>query len=475
MSLLDRFLGHADAHPGRTAIVGPDGTGISYGGLALRSERLASALARSGVGPRDRVLVAVWPGVDLYASLAAVWRRGAVAVFPEPSTGLAGLRHAAAVARPKAMLGGRPVRLLSPFLRELRPIRVRADPGWLADAGTGMAADNAPGDPALISFTSGTSGAPKGIVRSHGLMLAQHDALAPLIAPRGEAGVDLVAFPAFVLTCLGHGRTAVMPDWDIRRHDRADPAAVVRRMEATGATRALVPPVIAASLARRRLPETVERVMTGGGPLYPDVMRRFLESSPRAGLTVVYGSTEAEPVSHLAVEAMDPAGWQVAAGGGGLPAGTPVPEARVRILDGEIVVAGPHVVGGYLDPARDAETKIREGGTVWHRTGDAGRLDGDGRLWLLGRAASVAGGIFPFAVETASRLWPGVCAAAFAAVPGRPVLLLQGDARFSGEWKAKAAALGAFAVHAVPEILMDRRHRSKPDVAATLAKHGGKN
>ena len=427
------------------------------------------------MGPGDRVLVAVWPGVDLYAGLAAVWRRGAVAVFPEPSTGLAGLRHAAAAARPKAVLGGRPVRLLALFLRELRSIPVRADPGNLEGPGTDGPVRNGPADPALISFTSGTSGRPKGMVRSHGLMLAQHDALAGLISPGGAPGTDLVAFPAFVLTCLGHGRTAVMPDWDIRRHDRADPAALVRRMSRLGAARALVPPVIAASLAGRRLPGTVERVMTGGGPVYPDVMRRFLEGSPGTGLTVVYGSTEAEPVSHMAAEDLDSADWLAAAGGGGLPAGRPVPEVRVRIPGGEggeIEVAGAHVVGGYLDPARDAETKIREGGTVWHRTGDAGRLDARGRLWLLGRSASVAGGLFPFAVEAAARLWPGVAAAALASVPGGPVLLVQGDSRHAGDWRRRAAGLGGFAVRPVRGIVMDRRHRSKPDIAATLARHG---
>lgn len=471
MSLLDRFLDQAAAHPDRTAIIGADDVSISYGDLARRSARLAGTLARRGIGRDDRVLVAVWPGIDLYTSLAAVWRRGAVAVFPEPAAGISGLRHAVRTARPKALLGGRFIQGLSLALLEAWSIPIRVLPSDLESKDLVDCVDIALSDAALISFTSGTSGVPKAIVRSHGLMLAQHEALAPLIAPTYGPETDLVAFPAFVLTCLGHGITAVMPDWNLRRHDRVDPRAVIQRITRYGVTRALVPPVVTSALAGKCLPKVLRRVMTGGGPVYPDVMRRFLDGSPGTGLTVVYGSTEAEPISHLSVETMDAGQWQVAAGGGGLPAGRPVPEVRVRIIDDEIVVAGTHVVGGYLDPKRDAETKIHENGIVWHRTGDAGRIDAQGDLWLLGRSASVLDGHFPFAVETAARLWPGVRAAAFAAVPSRPLLLVEGDGRDLAEWTRRAADMGGIQVHAVREIIMDRRHRSKPDVAATLSRY----
>jgi acyl-coenzyme A synthetase/AMP-(fatty) acid ligase len=67
------------------------------------------------------------------------------------------------------------------------------------------------GDLALISFTSGTSGAPKAIPRSHGFLAAQHRAIAPML-DSSAAEVDLVAFPVFVLINIASGRTSVLPN-----------------------------------------------------------------------------------------------------------------------------------------------------------------------------------------------------------------------------------------------------------------------
>ena len=108
--------------------------------------------------------------------------------------------------------------------------------------------------------------------------------------------------------------------------------------------------------------------------------------------------------------------WRLMREGGGLLAGTPIPEIGVEILDDEIIVTGDHVNKGYLDSAGDASNKLRRGGTIWHRTGDAGRFDDQGRLWLLGRHGSKAGGLYPFTVEVAVQSWPGVKLAAL--VPG---------------------------------------------------------
>ncbi|MCK7611176.1 AMP-binding protein [Roseibium sediminicola] len=472
MNLIQDFLSEAQRQPEHIAIIDKAGASISYGDLERYSGGLAATFAQKGVGKGDRVLIGLFPGLDLYAGLAALWRLGAVAVFPEPAMGLAGFRHAARATRPKGLLTGMAIGLLGRILPETRRIPVRLSAKAARVGQVEGCEVLQPEDPALISFTSGSTGLPKAIERSHGLMRAQHEALAPLIASDKEE-IDIVAFPAFVLTCIGHGTTAVMPNWNLRRHDRMKPEVLTRLAEKTGATRLLVPPVTVTRLLAADLPKSVHRVMTGGGPLYPDVARKFLAAHPGVGLTNVYGSTEAEPIAHAHLESLSEADWQAAATGQGLPAGTPVREATLRFVDDEILVSGPHVNRGYLDPARNAETKLIEGDIVWHRTGDAGRLDEAGRLWLLGRHGAAQDRLFGFSVETAARLWPGVTGAAFT-VDGRgmPVLFLSGDSSRIQDWRQSAEALGAVEVLYADSIPMDRRHRSKPDTRRLLQRFG---
>jgi olefin beta-lactone synthetase len=466
VTLLDVFLRRADEHPDRTAIVEADNTSTTYAELVRLAGQLASTCAAQGIGPGDRVLVAVWPSVRLYASLAAIWQCGAVAVLPEASMGLAGLRQAAAAAKPNAMLADLPLRLLSWLLPQTRCIPLRLSPHPRHFTRPAAFHGATAGDAALISFTSGTTGRPKGTVRSHGLLLAQHEALAPLIAPRREREVDLVAFPAFVLTCLGHGNTVVMPNWNLRRHDLVSAAEISRRAQATGATRLLVPPVITGRLAQEGLVNSVDRVLTGGGPIYPDVARTFLARNLGIGLTIVYGSTEAEPISHVDAESLSEDDWQDAAHGGGLPVGRPVPQATVRIDAGEILVAGPHVNESYMDPTLNIGTKLRFGDRVLHRTGDAGRFDRRGRLWLLGRLTASRKDIHPFAIETAARMQPGVRGAALVPLEDRTLLFIEGPvAGLDRDFQAQLEALSV-EVRTIPAIPLDRRHRSKPDYAA---------
>lgn len=159
--------------------------------------------------------------------------------------------------------------------------------------------------------------------------------------------------------------------------------------------------------------------------------------------------------------------------GRGLLVGKPVPQVKVRIEDGEILVAGGHVNSGYLDPAQNAGNKIVETGITWHRTGDAGTFDEQGRLWLLGRFGSEIampeGPIYPFSVEVAARYWPGVRHSALVGEQGHPILAVQGDRAHLSDWQRAAREFGIADVVSVAQIPMDRRHNSKVDRIA-LAK-----
>ena len=466
MTLLAPFAARVAAAPDAAALVAADGQVLSRGALDRWAAGVAGSWAARGVGPGTRVLLALPVSPGLYVALMALWRLGAVAVFPEPSSGLAGLRHALAMAGPQRFAGPRGLGALAAALSGRAALALPL-PLPLPEARNGVVPDSRPwpdAHPALISFTSGSTGRPKGILRTHGFLLAQQRALAPLLQPDGPAR-DLVCLPLFVLAGLGLGVPAALPDADLRRPAAVDAARLLRQAARDGLTRLLAPPSVAAALAAQPGFAAFRAVFTGGGPVWPDVMRHLLDAAPGASIAAVYGSTEAEPVAVQQLEALTAADWAAMAGGAGLAAGTPAPGIALRLTDGEIEVAGPHVQPGYLDPARDAETKRREGGIVWHRTGDAGRIGAGGRLWLLGRLAGRAGPHFPFAVEAAARAWPGVTGAALLPLEGRALLAVSGDPAQAAAWRERALAFPGIEVVPLPAIPLDRRHQSKVDYA----------
>ncbi|HEX2781698.1 MAG TPA: AMP-binding protein, partial [Gemmatimonadaceae bacterium] len=272
-----------------------------------------------------------------------------------------------------------------------------------------------------------------------------------------------------------------------------DPAPVLAQIARHRATRmtaspALVDRLVNASGARAAL-ATIARIATGGGPVFPDLIARA-HSVCGAEVVAVYGSTEAEPVAHLAERDLSSTDLIAMRGGAGLLVGSPVPEIALRIaprdativsaldqppaprVTGEIVVSGAHVVPGYLDGRGDAETKVRHGDRVWHRTGDLGYLDERGRLWLLGRATGAIdderGTLYPFAVECAARLVVPGRTIAVASTSGKRLLLAR-QRLGAGERAELDVALRWASIDLVVDecpIPLDRRHNSKVDYPA---------
>ena len=469
MNLIASFLTEAEKRGDQTAIIDRKGNAITFFDLVSRSANLAAAWRGMGLEPGDRVLLAMGIGIDLYVALAAAWRVGAVVVFPEPALGLKGLRHAVRATQPKAFLSSGIYRLLGFVLSDLRRLPLRLAP---RDSGVGPdhVEEVAGAHPALISFTSGSTGLPKAIARSHGFLAAQNACVADLLDPGGRREVDLVAFPVFVIANLSFGVTSVLPNWNVKRHDKADPNEISAHMRHYGVTRALLPPSMCERLCLVRELPPLSAVFTGGGPVFPDVLQELARRLPNADIVAVYGSTEAEPIAHLKFRDIDESDWAMMTSGGGLLAGTPIAEISVKLIDDEIVVAGDHVNKGYLDSRDDTANKLSIDGEIWHRTGDAGRLDARGRLWLLGRHEARVGEIYPFAVEVAARSWPGVVRAALIGHDGRAVLAIEGDAGNHATWQERARAIGDLRVMSVDAIPLDRRHRSKVDYAALVRK-----
>ena len=161
---------------------------------------------------------------------------------------------------------------------------------------------------------------------------------------------------------------------------------------------------------------------------------------------------------------------QATSTGRGLCVGAPVDSIRVRLDDEEILVAGPHVnTTYYRNEAAVKRFKVRDSdGTVWHRTGDLGRFDDQGRLWLLGRREQLVERdghrIYPFAIELAARSHPSVAQAALIEHE-RSVLLVLESTGAPGAGLEDLVALdpGIDEVRLVPRIPTDPRHNAKID------------
>lgn len=506
--LRQRALDHADLD----AIVEAGGR-ITFRELDGLAAQLATRFRERGLNAGDRVLVLMPMSIGLYATLVALWRTGAVAVFLDPSAGLDHVARCCAIARPRGFVGGMRahlLRLVSPAVRAI-PIRFawnRRLPG-AALLRTGELTGSSPAiadarddTPALITFTSGSTGQPKAAVRSHGFLLAQHRVLADDLNLR-EGQRDLSALPIFVLANLASAVTSIVPDADLRRPGAIQPARLLRQIRQQKPTRLAASPALLERLARhaawhRERLDEFDEIYTGGAPVFPRLLALIAEVAARARVVAVYGSTEAEPIAAIAWEEITADDLAAMRAGAGLLAGRPVSAISLRIIPerwgdalgpftgaefdalnaapgaaGEIVVAGDHVLRGYLDGVGDAETKFRVEGRVWHRTGDAGYLDAGGRLWLLGRASArvsdARGVLYPFAVECAADSVDGVRRCAFVEHDGNRVLVAEVDGAAETIRPALAGAVawaGIDAVHFVDALPVDPRHNAKVDYPA---------
>ncbi|MGC2618428.1 MAG: hypothetical protein WA414_05255 [Acidobacteriaceae bacterium] len=130
---------------------------------------------------------------------------------------------------------------------------------------------------------------------------------------------------------------------------------------------------------------------------------------------------------------------------------------------------------GYLQGVGDAETKFDVAGIRWHRTGDLGRIDAQGRLWLLGRASAKLrddrGVLYPFAVECAAQQIAGVRRAALLQFRNQRVLVVEGVPATMQPAIVQALSWAQLdRVSILPSIPVDKRHNAKVDYAALRTK-----
>lgn len=431
---------------------------MTFAELAAQSESLAGGLARLGLRAGDRIFLLLPMSPSLYVAILAVQRLGAIAVFIDSWACRSELGRCAAQVAPRALIGSEAAfRMIQddpgfdsaqveviagssgnserPRLEDL----VRASESFPVAAVEG-------GHTALVTFTTGSSGEPKGANRTHRFLAAQHNALNRCL-PYAPNDVDLPVFPIFSLNNLAGGVTTVLPAIDLSRPSETDGEVILEQMLATGTTTCTLSPSLlrAASSAacRRNLSlHGLRRCASGGAPVSLDDVAACRKMAPSAEVHLLYGSTEVEPIAHIAYspaefKGEDDEGVCVGTIAAGLEHHL-VRLTREPILlgdngwedwevspgsPGELVVAGEHVCAGYYrNPEAFSRSKIRdENGRVWHRTGDVCRIDSPGRLWIIGRVHNaIRRGnsiLYPIRPEIAMKRIPFVETAAYLGLP----------------------------------------------------------
>lgn len=424
---------------------------------------LANSLKNLGLTKGDRAVVMVSMSTDLYITLVALFKMGVTAVFIDPWAQVRQMIRCCELAEPRAFIGTRKSHLLRIASNVLRRIPIKIVSGGPAFPGETRLQDLiefgggdfetesvSKQDTALITFTTGSTGVPKGVNRSHGFLLAQQKVLSKNIRLTPE-DVDLPALPIFVLKNMASNVMSVLPMMNFLKVSDVDPALIVQQIIDWGVTTSIGSPAFFEPIANFCLErdirlEQVRAVYAGGAPVKPELIEILTEILPNGTAHVVYGSTEAEPISVVSAQQVLEENANRSNEGRGNLVGRPVGDAEVRIIRatdapvdlartpwdeialpdgaiGEVVVAGEHVNRDYYkSPRAFLENKVVERqGTVWHRTGDAGCFDSEGRLWLAGRVkdrVERAGKvIYPLQVESIVDQLPFVKRSALIGLP----------------------------------------------------------
>jgi acyl-CoA synthetase (AMP-forming)/AMP-acid ligase II len=527
----------AAEHPHRRAIVVPEGyndlgmrtySHLSFAELDTMCDDFAVGLGELGVGRGDRVLVMVRQGYELIALVFALFKMGAIPVMIDPGMGRAEFLECVAHTMPDALVGVPLAHALAGvFSRPFETVRHRVltRPVFWSDApalvdmlGSSRRrfepVDTGRDELAAILFTSGSTGPAKGVHYTHGIFGSQVRAIGEMYGI--ESGdIEVPAFPLFSLFSVGLGVTCVLPDMDPSKPAEVDPRLFVEAIRDHGANAAFGSPSIWVRVASYCLEEeirlpTLDRILTAGAPIPPSLMEAYRDIlRADAHLHTPYGATESLPVATISSEEVLAETAEASRRGAGICVGHLAPGIEVRIVElrddviptmadavelgpgevGEICVYGPQVTPAYDGlPGETRRAKIpdppRGEGAFWHRMGDAGYLDEEGRLWFCGRTSqrveTAEGTKFTVPCEMIFDAHPQVARSALvglgergAQVPAIVVEPLEGafpetaEARELFRTELEALAQGAehtaeieiFAFH--PDFPVDRRHNSK--------------
>jgi olefin beta-lactone synthetase len=492
---------------------------VSWAMLASRTREIAAGLVSMGVKPGDRIAMLVTPSADLIACVYAAWRIGAVVVVADSGLGVRGMRRALRSAEATHVIGipaglGLARTLDLPGVRVLvgrtgpatRVLGADASLAEVARVGSEfLASSDLPPEPpsgadALVAFTSGATGPAKGVVYTHARLAHLRDALRSAYSIGPDDGL-VAAFAPWSVLGPALGIPSAIPDMDLTDASTLTARALADATASVGGTLAWASPTALRAVVgtaehlddpRRAALAGLQFLLVAGAPVPVELLEAASELMPSATLATPYGMTEALPLTEVTLNELRQATGRGVLVGRPLDgvdiaiapldaAGVPAQETVTAVdVTGEIVVRCAWMRDRY--DRRWATQHRADSPRGWHRTGDVGHLDGEGRLWVEGRLAHVLvcadGPVTPVAGELAAQRAAGVPLAALVGIgplgTQAPVIVLQRPGPALGladmdttarvrEAVRQATGLDLAAVLTMRSLPVDVRHRSKVD------------
>jgi acyl-coenzyme A synthetase/AMP-(fatty) acid ligase/pimeloyl-ACP methyl ester carboxylesterase len=489
---------------------------ITFAEFSADVERVAGGLVALGVGTGDRIAMLVPPGIDLAVSIFAAWWAGAVPVLVDAGLGVRGMGRALKSADPAYVIGI-PRALAAARTMRWPGIRISTGPmsstqqrvagsvtslDDLRGRGGGVTLPTRPGpsDDAGVGFTSGSTGPAKGVTYTHRQLQAQRDALVRLYSI--DASDSLVAaFGPFALFGALMGIPSVVPDMKVTSPGSLTATALADAAGSIDATLIFASPAALSNVAatsgdlssdERAALGHARLLLSAGAPVPAETLGAAALLVPNAQAHTPYGMTEVMPVADIGLTEIEGVG-----DGEGVCVGYPVDGVEVAIIAidsdgraagdlaaepgvlGEVCIRAAHMRNGY-DKLWMTENEASQP-TGWHRSGDVGHLDDEGRLWIEGRIGHVIttpdGPVTPVGIEHAVAALQDVALAAAVGVGplgaqlvvvaltltegGRRASLA--DEALADRVRDMAGPVDVAAVLVVPTLPVDKRHNSKID------------